>query len=305
VDVAAISIGSGVMPLLDAAISALRLRRCLVPVPSFAEYRKVLGACGVECCTLTVRPDTDFSLDGAQVLAELNASRAQAILLANPQSPSGRLMPANELLRLHKAVSELGIATIVDEAFIDYAPEESLSRSAATMPSLVVLRSLTKFFAMPGLRVAYAIACPEMRVSMESCVPAWPVGSIAAEAACMVLRDHASITATRETNARERCWLREQLQSLGLRVFPGAANYLLVKIDVGRNGPELWRRLILEHRVVIRSCANFEGLDEHYFRVAVRTRVDNQRLLDALAAVLCSTLPKCPNIAGVGNAHMI
>ena len=293
-----IAIGSGVMPLLGAAVSALRLRRCLVPVPAFAEYRKVLGACGAECCTLTLTPDTDLSLDGARVIAELNASRAQAILLANPQSPSGRLMPAKELLRLHKAVSKLGITTIVDEAFIDYAPEESLSRWAAISPGLIVLRSLTKFFAMPGLRVAYAISCPEMRASMESCVPAWPVGSIAAEAACMVLRDHASITVTRETNARERCWLREQLQSLGLRVFSGAANYLLLKIDEGRNGPELWRRLILEHRVVIRSCANFEGLDEHYFRVAVRTRVDNQRLLDAFAAVLYSMLPKYPVIAG-------
>jgi histidinol-phosphate/aromatic aminotransferase/cobyric acid decarboxylase-like protein len=112
-----------------------------------------------------------------------------------------------------------------------------------------------------------------------------------------VLRDHASITATRETNARERCWLREQLQSLGLRVFAGAANYLLVKIDEDRNGPELWQRLIFEHRVVIRSCANFEGLDEHYFRVAVRTRIDNLHLLGAFTAVLRSTFPECPNIA--------
>jgi threonine-phosphate decarboxylase len=185
---------------------------------------------------LTVTPDTEFSLDGVQVIDELNASGAQAILLANPQSLSGRLMPAEELLRLHEAVSKLGIIMIVDEAFIDYAPEESFSRWAAKLPGLIVLRSLTKFFAMPGLRVAYAIACLQMRVSMESCVPAWPVGSIAAKAACMVLRDHASITATRETNARERCWLREQLQSLGLRVFAGAANYLLVNIDEGRNG---------------------------------------------------------------------
>jgi threonine-phosphate decarboxylase len=298
VDMSTIAIGSGVMPLLGAAVSALRLRKCLVPVPSFAEYRKVLNACGAECYTLTMTPDTEFSLDGVQVIAELNASRTQAILLANPQSPSGRLMPAKELLQLHEAVSKLGITTIVDEAFIDYAPEESLSRWAAKLSGLIVLRSLTKFFAMPGLRVAYAIACPEMRVSMESCVPAWPVGSIAAEAARMVLRDHTSITATRETNAQERCWLTEQLQSLGLRVFLGAANYLLVKIDKSRSGPELWRRLILEHRVVIRSCANFESLDEHYFRVAVRTRVDNQRLLDAFAAVLRSTLPKCPVVAG-------
>ena len=114
----------------------------------------------------------------------------------------------------------------------------------------------------------------------------WPVGSIAAEAARMVLQDRASITSTRETNVRERTWLADQLRRLGLRVFPSAANYLLVKIDEAWNGLDFWRRLIVEHRVVIRSCANFEGLDEHYFRLGVRTRIDNQKLVEAFSAVL-------------------
>jgi threonine-phosphate decarboxylase len=96
--------------------------------------------------------------------------------------------------------------------------------------------------------------------------------------------------ATRETNARERDWLAGELQSLGLRVFPSAANYLLVKINQAWNGFEFWRRLIIEHRVVIRSCANFEGLDEHYFRIGVRTRSENQRLVHALTESLRSTL---------------
>jgi threonine-phosphate decarboxylase len=102
----------------------------------------------------------------------------------------------------------------------------------------------------------------------------------------MVLQDRASITSTRETNVRERTWLADQLRRLGLRVFPSAANYLLVKIDEAWNGLDFWRRLIVEHRVVIRSCANFEGLDEHYFRLGVRTRIDNQKLVEAFSAVL-------------------
>jgi threonine-phosphate decarboxylase len=76
------------------------------------------------------------------------------------------------------------------------------------------------------------------------------------------------------------------LQALGLCVFPGAANYLLMKIDESRNGPEFWRQLIVEHRVVLRSCANFEGLDEHYFRIGVRTRLQNELLVRALKEVM-------------------
>jgi threonine-phosphate decarboxylase len=288
VSVSAIAIDSGVMPLLGAAVCALRLRSCLVPVPAFAEYKRVLDAHGAQCSTLTVAHVEDLSIDVARVVAELRATGAGAVLLANPQSPSGRLMRAEHLVQLYQAAFAMGATTIVDEAFIDYAPAESLSHWAAKSPGLIVLRSLTKFFAMPGLRVAYAIASPEMRVQIESCVPAWPVSSIAAEAARMVLQDHASIASTRGTNARERTWLADQLQRLGLRVFPSAASYLLVKIDESWNGLEFWRRLIVEHRVVVRSCANFEGLNETFFRIGVRTRADNQQLVGAFTAVLRS-----------------
>jgi threonine-phosphate decarboxylase len=286
VSVQSITIDSGVMPLLAAALCALRPHRCLVPVPAFAEYRKVLDTCGVECSTFTSTHETGFSLEAARVVASLKASGAQALLLANPQSPSGRLMRAEELLRLQESAFALGAITIVDEAFIDYAPQESLTQWAARNPGLIVLRSLTKFFAMPGLRVAYAVSCPETRAAMESRIPAWSVGSIAAEAARMVLQDQPSIIQTRATNAMERDWLKGQLQALGLCVYPSAANYLLIKIDESRNGPEFWRRLIVEHGVVLRSCANFEGLDERYFRIGVRTRSQNELLIRALEQVL-------------------
>jgi threonine-phosphate decarboxylase len=281
-----ITVGSGVMPLLSAAVSAFRPHKCLVPVPAFGEYCKVLETCGVDFCTLELTPDNDFLLDCARVLAALKSSGAQALLLANPQSPSGKLTEAKQLFELYKSAHAVGATVIVDEAFIDYAPEESLSPWAAKLPGLVVLRSLTKFFAMPGLRVAYAIARSDISHAMKSRVPAWPAGSIAAEAARMVLLDQTSIAATREANAIERSWLESQLQSLGLRVFPSTANYLLVKIDQGRSGLEFWRRLIVEHRVVVRSCANFEGLDEYYFRIGVRTRSQNQVLVRAFKEVL-------------------
>jgi threonine-phosphate decarboxylase len=287
VDMSAIAVGSGVMPLLGAAVHALGLHKCLVPVPSFAEYRKVLAVCGAECHSFTVTPEAEFLPDVEQMVRALKASGAQAVLLANPQSPSGRLMRAGSLLQLYEAACAMGAATLVDEAFIDYAPDESLCGWAAKLPGLIVLRSLTKFFSMPGLRVAYAVSTPEMKSRIEEALPAWPAGSVAAEAARMALEDSASIDAARAANVEERNWFADQLRSLGLRVFPSAANYLLLKIDDGLDGLEFWRRMIVDYRVVLRCCANFEGLNERYFRIGVRARHDNRILLEAFKAALC------------------
>jgi threonine-phosphate decarboxylase len=286
VDANTIVVGNGVMSLLAAALRALLIGRCLILVPGFGQYRQVLAASGAGVSTLTLRAEEGFSFDHESVLACLKSTSAQALLFANPHSPSGHLMPAAELMELQRAASDLGVTTIVDEAFIDYSPEESLSQAVAKSRSLVVLRSLTKIFSMPGLRVGYAVVHPGVRAALEPCIPAWSVTSIAAEAARLALSDQVTITTARVTNAVESRWLTSQLLELGIRVFPSAANYLLLKIDEGSNGHELWRRLIVEQRVVVRSCANFEGLDEHYFRVGVRTRAENQFMLTALAQSL-------------------
>lgn len=283
VDENAICVGNGGMSLLLAAVHALGVRRCLVLVPAFLEYERVLASCGVERIALALREEDGFAIDPQLVLDRLEQTQADLLLLANPHSPSGRLLPRPALEELQQSASALGVHTVIDEAFIDYEPEQTLSRQAASVAKLVVLRSLTKFFAMPGLRVGYAIAHSELRVSLEAVLPLWPVDSIAAEAASLALRDIATIEATRESNKKERAWLSDQLCCMGLKVFPAAANYLLFKIGDAVDGLELWRQLIVKHGIVIRSCANFEGLNTRHFRVAVRTRAENQRLVAALS----------------------
>jgi threonine-phosphate decarboxylase len=286
VDANTIVVGNGVMSLLAAALRALRISRCLILLPGFGQYRQVLAASGADASALTLRAEEEFTVDRESVLAYLKSTSAQALLFANPHSPSGRLMLATELTEHQRAASDLGVTTIVDEAFIDYAPEESLTQAVANSHNLIVLRSLTKFFAIPGLRVGYAVVHPEVRATLEPCMPAWSVSSIAAEAARLALSDRTLITAARVTNAVERNWLANQLQELGLRVFPSEANYLLLRINEDLNGYEVWLRLIVQHQVVIRACSNFEGLDEHYFRVGVRTRTENRLMVAALAHVL-------------------
>jgi threonine-phosphate decarboxylase len=286
VDPGSICIANGVMPLLDAALRAFALRRCLVLAPAFGEYQRVLRSCGIERRTLVLREEENFSVNPDAVLREVTCYSADSVLLANPHSPSGCLMPAGIITRLQSALSSLGVTTILDEAFVDYSPEVSLSGLAADVGGLVVLRSLTKFFAMPGLRVAYSVAHPENQARMKSILPLWPVDSLAASAARIALLDGAVARKTREANAHERRWLTEQMSALGVEVFPGNANYVLVRLPDGVDGFKVWRRLIVEHLVVVRNCATFEGLTRQYLRIAVRDRSANQTLANALSHVL-------------------
>jgi len=282
----AIAIGNGVMTLLAATLRSLKIRKCMVLVPAFVEYRRTLAACDVDCCTLELKEEDGFLIDCERVLAQLQATGAQALLLANPQSPSGRPMPAAQLNGLRQAAWIRGVAVIVDEAYIDYCAEHSVVGIAAEAGGLVVLRSLTKFFSMPGLRVAYAVADPGTRFEIEASIPLWPVDSIAALAAQLSVMDHASILATRSLNHHQRTYLQTQLSAQGFTVFPSAANYLLLKLNASLDGAEYWRRLLVEEQLVVRSCANFEGLHRQFLRVGVRTRAENDRLLAAMARVL-------------------
>lgn len=286
VEPGSICIANGVMPLLDATVRTLGLHRCLSLVPAFGEYQRVLRVCGVERRTLLLRERDNFLLDPDAVISEVACCGADSVLLANPHSPSSCLMPPGALAQLQSALSALGATMILDEAFIDYSPELSLSGIAANVDGLVVLRSLTKFFAMPGLRVAYSVAHAKNRERIKSILPLWPVDSLAASAARLVLLDTALVWKTREANARERRWLSEQMIALGLQVFPGRANYLLVKLPDNIDGFTIWRGLIVEHRIVVRNCATFEGLTKQFVRIKVGDRSANKILIDALADML-------------------
>lgn len=277
-----ICVGNGVMSLIAAGLRALNLRRCLVLIPAFGEYQRILTACGAERHTLLLREDEGFIFDSDAVLRELERSGADSVLLANPHSPSGRTTPPDTLRRLEQAASSLGVTLMLDEAFIDYLPAASLASLASQVPNLVVFRSLTKFFALPGLRIGYAIAHSEIRQRMEAMLPLWPVDMLAATAAKLVLEDAKLAESTWASNALHRSWLIEQMAALGLKVHPGSANYLLIRLPDRFDGFAVWRRLIVEHGIVVRNCANFEGLTRQHLRIAVRSRSENQSLIAAL-----------------------
>lgn len=281
-----IVISNGVIPLLEAALRAARVRKCLLLLPAFSEYRKALMRCGIEVRPYILESQGGFRLNCGHVLGTVISQQCDAILLANPQNPSGVIADRESLVQMTRQASERGAKVFLDEAFIDYSPDESLSSTAPFLSNLVVFRSLTKFFAMAGLRIAYAIAESSPAIEIREMIPSWPVTSLAVEAALGALEDKEYLGASRWANESERGFLKGQLDRLKLRGFDSNANYLLLRLPRNSQSSEIWKQLIIDHRIVTRCCDNFEGLAGPYLRIAVKTRKCNRQLLCALASCL-------------------
>jgi len=269
-----IVIGPGAESLLSPIVRQLKCKRALIPVPAFSEYRRVCAQEKVEFVPFPLLRSEGFRMPVPRFLESIDD--CDLILVNNPHNPTGAMLTA--------PILEAGVSMIVDEAFIDYAAEASLVREAAVRRGLIVVRSLTKFFGCPALRVGYAVAHPNTIQAIRELLPTWPVTQLAMDALGEAVLDREYARLSLEDNESEREWLSARLSELGLEVFPSAANYLFIEL-AGRmcSSSELRARLIVGHKILIRNCDSYEGLEcGQFIRVAVRSRQDNQRLVEAL-----------------------
>jgi threonine-phosphate decarboxylase len=281
-----VMIANGSAAVLDATVRALAPRRCIVPVPAFSEYARALRAAGAEMIPLLLSPENGFALVAERLIALVRAAGADACIITNPHNPSGRGEAAALIVRLAEDLARSGCATIVDEAFADYDPDLSvLAAPHAVGERTIVLRSLTKFFAIPAMRIGYGLASAAFAGRVRSMLPSWPAGMLDQRAALAALADAAYARETIACNAAARSALAADLQAIGARVFPAAANFVFCDFaaltgDVSR----LRDTLIRETGFVIRTFEEEPALQGGaYVRLAVRTPPENARLVDALA----------------------
>ncbi len=247
-------------------------------VPGFADYARALTTFGAAqrgyALALPAADLPDFTQGPLP-------SRHCGLLLNNPHNPTGKLWSRQHLEPLLAAFA----LVVVDEAFMDFLPpqaQESLVGLVGQHPNLVILRSLTKFYSLPGLRLGYAIAHPEGLQRWQRWRDPWPVNSLAVAAGLAVLTDRDFQERTWRWLPPARSELYAGLAALpGLQPLRGAANFLLVATT--GSSRDLQAALLQQHQILIRDCGSFPELGDRYFRVAVRTSADNQRLLAALA----------------------
>ena len=206
------------------------------------------------------------------------------LLLNNPHNPTGELWTKEEI----SPYLEQFDLVVIDEAFMDFLTpdrEQSLIPWVAQYPNLVILRSLTKFYSLPGLRIGYAIAHPERLKRWQQWRDPWSVNTLAAAATAAALQDKEFQRQTWDWLIPARLQLFQQLEAIpGLQPLEGAANYLLVRTEM--SATKLQERLLTEHRIIIRDCLSFPELGDRYFRVAVRLPAENARLTQTIAAIV-------------------
>jgi L-threonine-O-3-phosphate decarboxylase len=303
--------GNGAAELLTWAARDLSQKSsiCFQASPNFSDYDRALKAfdCKVQRIPLLSTKGWNLESWDATLLKDFSQNSPQEIdlqacglLLNNPHNPTGALLTRQ---RVRALLARFG-TVVVDEAFMDFLPperEQSVIDWVDEFPGLVVLRSLTKFYSMPGVRLGYVIAQPETLHRWGQWRDPWSVNTLAAAAGIAAIQD---IEFQRQTWAwLDTCnaQLYEGLSALpGLQVLPSAANFFLVACEC--SATELQRQMLVRHRIYIRDCISFEDLGDRYFRVAVKTSADNQRLLDALADLLPDLLKSSnQNSAEVNN----
>lgn len=240
-----------------ALLPALAPARAALIAPSFTEPEAVLTAAGVPVDHVVLEPP--FTLSPAAV-----PDVADLVVLGNPTNPTGVLHPRQAVLALRRP----GRIVVVDEAFADATPDEEQSLAAALLPDVLVLRSLTKTWALAGLRVGYALGAPELLARLAGRRPHWPVGTLQLEAitACCVPEAVAEAREHAMELAAMRADMAGALRALGLDVVDGVAPFVLFAVP----DAALMRKHLAANGIAVRRCDTFVGLGEGYLRVAVR-----------------------------------
>ncbi|HHP7245405.1 MAG TPA: threonine-phosphate decarboxylase CobD [Elainellaceae cyanobacterium] len=282
--------GNGAAELLTWASRELaELDAVYVITPAFGDYGRSLKAFNANLLTLPMTLDctSDWELEIRQWIASHDhQSRACGLMINTPHNPTGRLVSTQTI---RQCLDHFALV-VIDEAFIDFLPPDrpqSVVDWVEEYPNLVVLRSLTKFYSVPGLRIGYAVAHPDRLCRWQQWRDAWAGNVLAEAAAIAVLSDLEFQRQTWAWLPPARSHLFEGLSDLpGLMPYPGVANFLLVRCLP--SVLKVQKALLKQHQILIRDCLSFAELGDRYFRVAVRLKSDHDRLLDGLRSTLKS-----------------
>jgi L-threonine-O-3-phosphate decarboxylase len=254
----------------------------IIPFPTFGEYENQSRLFGAEIQRTNLGPTGQVDIDDSVLLD------AKAFFLCNPNNPTGSLLPKSKIVDLIKRCERCETFLLLDEAFIELSdPKQSVVCSAPETEYLVVMRSLTKSFGVPGLRLGFGVCNNLLTDIMNRARLPWSISSIASAAGVELFKHTDHLEKARNLIRTELAWLKCQLESLGMRPKESMVNFILVDIKpIGLSSGELVRRMMAEG-ILIRDCQSF-GLGEGYIRVAVRNRDENTRLVDALERAVCA-----------------
>lgn len=281
---ASILCGNGSTELIYLVARALKPGKVLIPQPTFSEYERACktASCKLKVSSYKLKQENDFEINPDEFISSLVASHSSLpfdmAFLCNPNNPTGGLVKKREVLKIADAAEKLKCHLVVDEAFIDFCPKDSVVNEVCNNPYLIVLRSMTKFYALSGLRLGYGVFPLRLVEMLNRHKEPWTVNTLAQKAGIAALNDKAYEKKTLALIRKEKKFLENIFKKMGIKFFHSDANFYLLKIS---NAVEICKKL-KKKGLLVRDCSNFRGLGRGYIRVAVKTRKDNEALIRAL-----------------------
>ncbi|MCR5665285.1 MAG: aminotransferase class I/II-fold pyridoxal phosphate-dependent enzyme [Eubacterium sp.] len=274
--------GNGAAELLFAMAHAIKPKRALLYEPSFFEYEQSLSSCNCEIEFYDLPIEHNFQMQ--EDYLERITDDIDMIFLCNPNNPTGALTSKSMLLQILDKCKAMDVWMIVDECFLDFVAETesySLIGEVLKYKKLVILKAFTKTFAMPGLRLGFLLSGSEQLVAeMKKQLQPWNISLPAMYAGEAALRETEYVAYSSKKIAQQREFLCEQLSNLGLQVYEPSANYIFFK------GPKGLASKLKKHHILIRDCSNYRNLTDGFYRIAVRTKGENERLIRALKEII-------------------
>ena len=253
--------------------------RLIIPVPSFSEYERAARSIGAAVEYFYLREEDNFQIDEQKLFNKVSKEKFDCLIIGRPNNPTGNLISIDSIKKISKFIN-----VVVDESFIDFLNVESAR--GIVNEKICAVQSLTKIFAIPGLRLGFAVVDKNFAERLNESKDVWNVNFLAQKAGVAALEDKKFLKDTRTWLEEEKKFFVQRLKELpDVKVFEPTANFVLVKLNSKEIANFLVEKL-REEKILVRSCGNFAGLDERYLRLAIRTRAENILLIECMKKFL-------------------
>lgn len=268
--------GNGASELILAICRAFKPKKIMMSAPGFSGYRKQALAIAAELCSYKLKKEENFEFNINNFLEALDKNKPDMVFITNPNNPNGGVISNEDIVTVKKACKKEKAVLVIDECFKELVTPGNEDRQES-YEDAIYLRAFTKSFAIPGIRLGYVICKePEYIIKIQNQLSEWNVSVIANAAGLSALEEDDFLEASRKLILEERDYLKKELEKLAIKVYPSKANFLLIETDRDL------KEELLKKKILIRDCSDYEGLQKNFYRIAVKTREENNILINAI-----------------------
>jgi len=279
-----IILGNGATELIYLFARGVKADKVLIVQPTFTEYERAFQVAESKIYHFYTSKQDQFRINMSDLLESIENLKPQVVVLCNPNNPTGVFYEADELMPLLRSIQKNNSYLFVDESFIDFTDKLSLSSLIEEYP-IFILRSMTKTYGIPGLRLGYGLGGSDIMDKLSIIKEPWTINSLALKAVDILLNDKDYLNKTKKWYEEEKNFLLNGLSSINnIEIFPSEGNFFLCKLT-NYTGEDL-KSALLNDGIYIRTCTDFKGLNDQFIRFAVRSRVENEKLIHSLYNLL-------------------